>query len=84
MADFVDEGNELNEFHLGLALDNHRNRVNVTRENINLAILGRGDDVLCEECGEAIEPRRLQVITDTEHCAECADYLDKKSRQFAR
>ncbi|WP_297793497.1 TraR/DksA family transcriptional regulator [uncultured Marinobacter sp.] len=32
---------------------------------------GMGDE--CEQCGEAIDPRRLQVLPYTTVCVECAD-----------
>lgn len=84
MADFGDEASEVSAFHEKLALANHANRVNRARAGANLYKIQNGIDVECEECGEAIEPARIELVPDAEYCAHCAGVLEKKGKQYSR
>ena len=38
-----------------------------------LARIGEGNYGSCVDCGEAINPERLEALPETTHCVSCAD-----------
>ncbi len=57
----------------------------VLRE-INAALdkISGGEYGYCEDCGEAIEVKRLQLIPEARLCVHCQDHIEKKERGFFR
>ncbi len=44
--------------------------------------LRNGEYGICQECGEAIAPRRLRVIPEASTCVRCQDRLDRMARRL--
>lgn len=44
--------------------------------------LRNGEYGICQECGEAISPRRLTVIPEASTCVRCQDRLDRVARRL--
>lgn len=44
--------------------------------------LRNGEYGICQECGEAIAPRRLRVIPEASTCVRCQDRLDRMGRRL--
>jgi DnaK suppressor protein len=57
-----------------------------TVRSINRALdkISEGTFGDCEECGEAIDEKRLKAKLDAEMCIECAERLEKEQKQYAR
>ncbi len=47
-----------------------------------IARLARGEFGLCEECGDTISPKRLQVIPWAAYCIACQDQFDVEEIQM--
>jgi len=47
-----------------------------------IARLDRGEFGLCEECGDTISPKRLQVIPWAAYCIACQDQFDVEEIQL--
>lgn len=45
--------------------------------------LAEGEYGVCEECGEPINPRRLDVIPEATTCVRCQDRLERRARRRA-
>jgi len=43
-----------------------------------LSIVARGEDELCERCGQPIEPERLKVLPDTTLCIKCKIEMERE------
>ncbi|WP_332813260.1 TraR/DksA family transcriptional regulator [Ramlibacter sp.] len=41
--------------------------------------LAEGSYGFCQECGEAIDPRRLSALPTATHCASCQQWLERRA-----
>ena len=70
MTDIIDQANELADLHLSIALSSV-----VTYQGESLSE--------CDECGADIPQARQVAVKGCKHCAECADYFERKASQRA-
>jgi len=56
---------------------------NLRRINTALARLESGDYGICQECGEPVSPRRLEVIPWAEFCVSCQERQTEEQEQEA-
>lgn len=66
MPDIADIANEVLERNLQDRIDKHVGRTD------------RESSLECEECGNVIPEGRRLAVKGTEHCVDCAEYLERK------
>ena len=49
-----------------------------------LAWVDEGNDGICEECGEKIDKKRLEILPFTPYCVNCQRRIDEENRRWAR
>ena len=71
MSDIIDQANELADLHLSIALSS--------------VVTYQGESLCeCDECGADIPKARQVAVKGCKHCAECADYFERKAKVSAR
>lgn len=56
---------------------NRRRALSIRRIQAALRRIESGDYGWCDACGEAINPKRLEIDPAATHCIECANRLDQ-------
>jgi RNA polymerase-binding transcription factor DksA len=56
-----------------------RTRHRIDELQMTLGRIDKGNFGICEICGQAINPDRLEILPTTVHCASCASNLNQKS-----
>jgi len=77
IGDSVDQAFELQEQMLGGTLEN-RKITSVQSARAALSRIRRGCFGFCEECGEEIDLRRLEIHPTTLFCIQCQEELEHK------
>ena len=59
-------------------------RLQAKRESVERAILAaeRGTYGICESCGEAIDPARLEILPEATLCLECQRQFERRVRRY--
>lgn len=83
------DGDEYDEIQANAILDfayitKERNRKKI--ENILYALQKIKDNEFgfCEDCGEDIEEKRMEIFPDAKYCVKCAELIEKNNRGFCR
>lgn len=71
MNDSADQADAVCEHHLRLALAAHQDALR------DVAQVCSGGDVLCADCGEAVDPERVAALPG---CVRCIDCQKKQER----
>jgi DnaK suppressor protein len=77
MGDAVDQASQLQEQLLGGALEN-RKLISIQGAKAALDRIRKGCFGICEECGEDIDIRRLEIHPTTSFCIQCQEELEHK------
>ena len=78
-----DDGDEIDAAQSALIIDMayvNRSRINdeIQRLNDSLEKIKEGYFGECEECGEDIPTKRLQICLDTKYCVRCAELIEQQ------
>ena len=79
MMDIIDKAQENDELFRRTALDDHFRR---RRQGIKRAE-PESDCRYCRDCGEEIEPGRLEAVPGAVRCIDCQGTFEKRTRQRA-
>ena len=79
------EGDEGDEVQANIILDlaytyNDRNKESIENLMCALKKINEGEYGICEECGEDIGLRRLEVCPEAKYCIRCAEQIEKETK----
>lgn len=77
--DMDEAASELNERNTMMALVREKTR-NLREIDHALQQIQQGTYGLCEQCGRAIDPARLEAMPETTFCIDCKLALEKRTR----
>jgi DnaK suppressor protein len=81
IQDIGDESATISNRHLLMSLsENERGKLMEVDEALDR--IENGAFGMCEECGEPIAVKRLEVVPDARYCIECQGNLEKASREI--
>jgi DnaK suppressor protein len=81
IQDIGDESATSSNRHLLMSLsENERGKLMEVDEALDR--IENGTFGICEDCGEPIALKRLEVIPDARYCVECQENLEKASKEI--
>ena len=81
IQDIGDESVTISNRHLLMSLsESERGKLMEVDEALDR--IENGTFGICEECGESIAMKRLEVVPDARYCIECQENLEKASREI--
>jgi DnaK suppressor protein len=82
-AEIIDIAQSLEQLGRDASLQQQERRELVAIERA-LAKMSTGSFGICEDCGEAIPPKRLMVLPEARLCAICQTYEERQNARIAR
>ncbi len=76
MADDIDRAQQYDEMYRDQALNAHLNKL---RSGAGMPPMEFGRPVECVDCGEPIEPKRLQANPTAVRCIACQTILEQRN-----
>jgi DnaK suppressor protein len=82
-SDLGDQSALSSDSHLSISFANRYSNI-LKQIDQALARVDEGNYGICEECGEKIDRKRLEILPFVPHCIRCQKRIEEENRRFSR